>query len=345
MKYYVLCPYGVVTGGPDALHQLVFYLRKNNINSSICYIGNKKKILSIPKTYQNYFNDFTLYEQIEDSSDITIVCPETHLYYIKKFKKSNILVWWLSVDFNYYHRDFLHKIKFLFLYPIKYIFNIKREKNNFKDSFIYNVLSCKYNFDHEKSNVKHLCASYYAFQYVKKRSKNQTFLLIEPISLYFLNAYHDISKCKYSRLDIILYNPKKNGYFLNLIMQKAPELHFLPIIGYTQSELVSLYLKSKVYIDFGFFPGAERMPKEAVLFGCLIITGRKGASNFYNDVMIDDKYKFNEDKDKIGEIINLIKDMLAHYEKYVPDFKVYKNHVLSLENCFESDINKIFSPK
>ena len=87
------------------------------------------------------------------------------------------------------------------------------------------------------------------------------------------------------------------------------------------------------------------MPKEAVLFGCLIITGRKGASNFYNDVMIDDKYKFNEDKDKIGEIINLIKDMLAHYEKYVPDFKVYKNHVLSLENCFESDINKIFSPK
>ena len=64
------------------------------------------------------------------------------------------------------------------------------------------------------------------------------------------------------------------------------EINFIPLKGYNQKELISLFRESMVYMDFGFFPGAERLPKEAVINGCLIITGRNGASDFHGDVHI-----------------------------------------------------------
>ena len=84
------------------------------------------------------------------------------------------------------------------------------------------------------------------------------------------------------------------------------------------------------------------MPKEAVLFGCLIITGKKGASKYYEDVMIDDDYKFIEDEGNIDKIITLIKNMLTNYEEYIHSFEKYKKHVLLLEENFIKKINEEF---
>lgn len=342
MKYFVLCPSHLVTGGPDALHQLVYYMRLNKIKASIAYICGKKDNLIVPKNYRCYFDDFAKYDDIPDEEDIGVICPETHLYYIKKFKKATVYSWWLSVDFNYFHRDAWHKILFLLKFPIKYVLKHSSETGNVKNIFIYNFLSGKYKFRNEKENIVHLCASYYAYNYVSKMTRRPVFMLVEPISLFFLNSYRVISCANNIRRNVILYNPKKNGAFLKKIIKRACDLEFVPIIGFSQKELVNLYLSSKIYVDFGYFPGAERMPKEAVLFGCLIITGKKGASRYYEDVMIDDDFKFSEDEKNIDKIIALIKDMLNNYEQYVNRFAKYKEHVLLLENTFKNNVVKEF---
>ena len=97
---YVLCPYELVTGGPDALHQLVYYLNKNFINSEIVYCDIHNYDMKIPKVYQCYVNSYKLIKDILDSEENVVIMPETLWFYGSKFMKCKKILWWLSVDNN-----------------------------------------------------------------------------------------------------------------------------------------------------------------------------------------------------------------------------------------------------
>lgn len=175
--------------------------------------------------------------------------------------------------------------------------------------------------------------------YQKINDKNKVKLCIEPISKIFLekSAYTTVDKS-----DIILYNPKKNFEFTEKIINSAQDLKFFPLNGMTQDELINIYKKAKVYIDFGTFPGAERIPKEAVINGCCILTGKYGASNFYDDVPILEKYKIDAKNENIDLIIQNIKDLIEKYEAKVEEFSEYRNKVWNLESNFIKSLNEIF---
>ena len=76
-----------------------------------------------------------------------------------------------------------------------------------------------------------------------------------------------------------------------MVIAYCPEIEFHALQGYNQKQLLELYRNSKVYMDFGTFPGAERVPKEAVVNGCSVLTGLYGASGYYNDVPLPKEYK------------------------------------------------------
>ena len=48
----------------------------------------------------------------------------------------------------------------------------------------------------------------------------------------------------------------------------------------TPEQVVDLMSESKVYIDFGNHPGKDRIPREAVINGCCVITGVRGSARF-----------------------------------------------------------------
>lgn len=60
----------------------------------------------------------------------------------------------------------------------------------------------------------------------------------------------------------------------------AQDLRWVPLIGMTTEEMRSCMSKSKVYIDFGNHPGKDRIPREAAISGCIVITGKRGAAAF-----------------------------------------------------------------
>ena len=80
MKYdsiYVVCPANKVTGGPDALHQMVYYLNKIGRNATIVYyLENKKQFVEIPVPYRAYVNSFLLFEDTIDSESSAVIYPE-----------------------------------------------------------------------------------------------------------------------------------------------------------------------------------------------------------------------------------------------------------------------------
>ena len=140
-----------------------------------------------------------------------------------------------------------------------------------------------------------------------------------------------------------MYNPVRNyNHILDKISSVAPELKFEPLRGLTQQQLVEKYKTSKLYVDFGAFPGAERIPKEAVLFGCAIITGKHGASGFHGDVPIPEEYKFGNPEKQIKEIAEKIRFVLINYERIYSDFDEYRNTVLDLEENFIKSLKEIF---
>lgn len=333
-KIYVVCPYGLVTGGPDALHQLVFYLNNLGLDASIVYADISKKNLFIPQPYKVYISDYLVLNELKDNIDNIIIVPETLTEILDKYNNCKKFIWWLSVD-NDVNSTFFDKIKKI----TKKLFHLKNYKKIFMFKKVKNVLKHKkYNF--KDINVNHMCASYYAYDYVTKnnQSNNPVYICIEPISKYFLEN----RGCTIKRENVVLYNPSKNFKFTKKIIKKAKNIKFKMLKGYTQQQLVELYANSKVYIDFGFFPGAERIPKEAVLNGCVLITGRYGASNYYNDVPIKDDYKFEATNDNISLIIKKIEYEFNNYDEIYHDFDDYRNVVLNLENNFIKSLIKIF---
>lgn len=340
MKIYVLIPYGLVTGGPDALHQLVYYLNKLKFSACAVYLGASKNE-EIPKQYDTYIKEYLLFDEVIDDKDNILVIPEFISYLKKDFRKSRVFIWRLSVDYNLNKTSLFYKMFFLLTIPLRLVKNRRKSYRRIVSNFKNALQKEKYSFKNEPSNVTHLCASYYAYDYVSRRSKNRFYLCIEPISKFFLEMSRD--GISYSnREDIVLYNPAKCGEFVKKIIEKAPNIKFVALKGMSQSQLIEYYKKAKVYIDFGPFPGAERMPKEAVLFGCSILTGKNGASAYYGDVPISNNYKVESKIENITLIISKIEYMMENYESIIFDFEDYKNTVLKLEDNFINQLKTIF---
>lgn len=347
-KIYVLCPGNSITGGPDALHQMVYYLNNIGCDASIVYFDFADSFnFSIPEPYKRYIKDFNVEYDIIDSENNAVVVPEGYIKKSSKIKKSKIFIWWLSVGYEIVNTSFLSKLFYFSVLPLRIIKHLSYYRNlkNLKNLVMPVLAKKSYSFIDEPKQIEHLCASYFAFDYVKCKSQNVINLCIEPISRFFLDCYekykHNI--CDSERTDVILYNPKKTGCsFIKKIEMVAKDLKFEPLQGLSQQQLIDKYKSSKLYIDFGPFPGAERIPKEAVLFGCAIITGRRGASGFYGDVPIPDEYKFEDPKSQVDEIVSKIKYILDNYEKVYSDFDEYRETVLNLENNFIKSLKKIF---
>ena len=56
-------------------------------------------------------------------------------------------------------------------------------------------------------------------------------------------------------------------------------------------QVQAMLKKAKVYIDFGGHPGMDRIPREAALAGCIVVTNREGSAAFRQDVPIPSQYK------------------------------------------------------
>jgi hypothetical protein len=100
--------------------------------------------------------------------------------------------------------------------------------------------------------------------------------------------------------------------------------------------------KAKVYIDFGNHPGKDRIPREAAILGCCVITGKRGSAAFFEDVPIPDEYKFEDKEKNIPKIIDKIKDCLENYEKRYEDFDYYREVIKNEPQKFIEDLRKIF---
>lgn len=316
---YVLCPAYSRTGGPELLHQLVCKLNKFGIKSFITYYGINDNKNYTPDDFKKYVSNYKLSSEIIDDNANIIVFPEIHIKDVNKYKKSRTVMWWMSVD-NYIKN-------YVFLQSIKQYGLFVTLKKLVKCDFVQSRLR---KFD------LHMCQSYYAIDYLKKRGINNYAYLSD----YINNAFFEKSDLK--RKDNVLYNPKKGIAFTKKIISNSSDLNWIPIQNMTTKEVSDLLKSSKVYIDFGNHPGKDRFPREACMSGCCVITGKRGSANFYEDVKISPEFKFDDIDKNIPLIIDKINECISNYSNEIKKFEEYRNMIKNEENKFEKDILTIF---
>ncbi len=314
---YVGCLAQKFTGGLTLAHQLCYELVKQGYDAKMYYYYgfSQKKEDPVNENYKKYNLNYVT--KIKDSYDNVLVAPESNVNILRRVKKCKKMIWWMSVD-NYY-RTLSSK-----RYKIEDLFGLRR----------YNI------FDND---ILHLAQSYYAIDFLKKNGVSED--RIQYLSDYIDSEFLDNSKIYIDakKEDVALYNPKKGWNFTKLILEKTPNINWIPLVNLTPSEMKIKLGTSKVYIDFGNHPGKDRIPREAAIMGCCVITGRRGSANFYQDVMIPDSYKFSEDLYALDDIASLINSCITDYSSHRKNFAKYIEFIKSEKESFAHDVNSVFS--
>jgi hypothetical protein len=332
---YVVIPRNIITGGTQSLHQIAYELSKLHPNVYIHYKDSDE--LTQPKKFEKY--RVPVAREIIDNENNVLIFSETNTEYVSYYRSIRKCIWWLSLD--YYLRQFpqnapryfceRHNIP-LFLEPlIAMLLKLSgRLANNiyrFSDPNVFHLYNCEY-----------------VREYLVKQGvqEDQMLYLCGPIS----DEYFDVKV--ENKENIIAYNPAKGlKYTLKLIEEvkkRKIDIEFVPIKNLDNRGVIDLLSRAKLYVDFGYFPGPERIPREAVMLKAIIITSLYGSARNDIDVPIPKEYKFDLDNfdHHVESILSLIQSIMNDYESHVPFFDKYREKVIEQKVIFSENIKKFY---
>lgn len=347
---FIMAPANVDTGGPKDLHQLAYILKKKfKKRVYMHYFSNTNKN-PVHRNYKIFKIPFK--KNISDLKKNVLIIPEFYksIEISKKYNNIQKGLWWLSIDFFIFHR-FVYKnhklIRSLFKIPHKLIvyFN-KLTSFQFGNTsflkylkFIYIKLSIVNIFKIKNIDIN-LSHSDYTFKILKLKKINSY-----QLHDYIRDEYHKASKniLIKNKKNFICYNPSKSSIFFERFMKLNSDLNFIPLINLNLKQIIYTLSKSKIYIDFGFHPGKDHLPREAAILKNCIITNKEGsASLMYNDVPINNEFKFIEKKENFFKIRKKIDKIFNTFPKELNKFKSYRKTLYLEEKKFTNQIDKIF---
>jgi hypothetical protein len=312
-KIHVICDAFSRTGGPEALHQLGRALADLGHDVSMVYVPRdlvpavSEAWIEFPALEQPMPAAYAHYDlphatRIEDRDGVSVVLPELWPSLIPYFERATPYLWWLSVD---------------------------NARNAVAAIGGIGALS--------GSRAVHLCQSYYAIQYLAEQGIHglPLFDYTSPELMSF------VADPMSPRGDRVLYSTK-GRWFTDKLRRWSPRLNWREISGFTQDQVAELFRTSPLYIDFGNHPGKDRMPREAAMLGCCVITGRRGAAANAFDVPIPGQYKFTDSRWQIPRIARTIRDVLRHYDARTQDFERYRRVIRGEYREFLAQALRVF---
>lgn len=322
---YLICPPNVQTGGPEAMHQLCDKINSlgdsSEISAYMLYIEDRNG-RAYMKCDSETHPAYLMYQNVKVCNEWTpetshdgdeyngslLVWPEiwTNLISSVKGKHQNA-IWWLSVD-----------------------------NNNGKFQ------------EWERKDLLHLHQSEYARCHIEdnlRKARNFDPKQVLPMTEY-ISLKSDVPET--SRDLEIVYNPLKGIHYTDGIRKRSgKKFSFTPIGGakkrLSQLEVSKLLHRAKIYIDFGPHPGMDRLPREAALAKCIIITNKDGSAFYNEDVPVPRIYKI-ADFD-VNAVHQLLSECINGYIDKTKDFDSYREWISTQEGrmntCVKSLINTI----
>ena len=323
-KIYIFCPAGYATGGPEALHQLGHYLNVLGFNAFMYYYQSPESKGLVHDNYKKYNVPYV--DELENNNQHILIVPETHLSPIfnRIYNRIRKVIWWLSVtNYHIVLQDQVSRAKRKKLYRLRNMLGLI-------DLPTFEAL--------RKRDVQHIGHSHFSMVHLRENG-------LEPvgqISDYMNAAFFALANANVVKEDIVIYNPKKNDEFLQRIVDATPAFNWKPLSGMPPTEVAHWMNKAKLYVDFGYHPGKERMPREACIMRCCMIIGRTGSAAYAEDMPIPERYRFEKNEDQVPEIVERINECIQKYDRLIEDFEPYRRALYNEEENFLRDIGKVF---
>jgi hypothetical protein len=193
-------------------------------------------------------------------------------------------------------------------------------------------------------DVKHLAQSHYAERFLAQHGI-KAMPLSDPIPVYLEPDYLATLAHRPStpRKDLILYNPSKGAKVTARLQEACPQWSFRPLQGLDRGELAEAFLGAKLYIDFGHHPGKDRLPREAAVHGCCVVTSRYGSAANSVDVPIPERYKLDtRAPDFVGRFETLVDGIFrGDFESCRQDFTGYRETIRREAEIFREHIKAL----
>lgn len=294
MRIYIVCPANRTTGGIELVHQMCYVINNyTHCQASIWYTDFENEITTNnicidangPVEYECYKTSHAKNFNEIDLKENFIIFPEGLTTWIPLVKYARKIIWWMSVD--------------------NYVF-MTNERN------MESIAKCTF---------LHLYQSYYAKEYVERK--------IPGARGMFVSDYINEDNGKFiwppdKRKNIVLYNPKKGLSELRPFIVENNWIKWIPLYKLSRMDLIAYMQISKIYIDFGNHPGKDRIPREAAANGCCVITNKKGAAAFHEDVPIPEEYKFEDINAQFNEISALMHEICDDFATHQRKFEEYR---------------------
>jgi hypothetical protein len=258
---------------------------------------------------------------IKDSVDNVIIIPESMTNLIAKYPLSQKKIWWLSLDF----------------YEI--LMNSREKKKNWIRKLLVPYKHTEYRFEPNKT-VTHWYQSQRTKEFLltKKLDNEIAYLCDYVTELFFDNLPETFSK-----ENIITYNPKKGLDKIQNYITLLPQYKWIPLSGMSREEMRDTLRKAKLHIDFGYFPGRDKIPREALISGVCLLTGREGTSAYKEDLGIPEKYKLHENEITTDKILELINYTMNNYDSVFDEFKDFRTFVINEKKNMIENAKKLFN--
>jgi hypothetical protein len=328
MTYYkkilIICPGGTIAAaGPEALHQLAAKLNQLQQPAVMVY-HPFNKAFSVPVQYEKYQVPVELFQ---DEADTLIVYPEIFTALALKPRHAKTAIWWMSVN----------------------NFTCIRYANPLRDKIRYwkNILKGRIPWQgiNALKKLSHFAQSHYATEFLDQHGIN-SFSLSDPIPVYTDSEYLDALTSRLEktyRENIICYNPSKGAKITEKLIAAYPQWSFKPLRGLNREQLADAFLSAKIYIDFGHHPGKDRLPREAAIHGCCIITGVYGSAANPIDIPIPEQCKLDDRKENFLTSFGMIvTEIFDNFDLCSQELKMYRNIISQEPANFESQIIKAF---
>jgi hypothetical protein len=328
-KIYVLYPRGLRTGGPEALHQLVDMLRELGEDA---YLVPHPTTASSPRAEQ-----FGIYNAPEapaaiDAEGNVVVVPEVYLAELHSYKRATPMCWWLSIDYSP-----------TFTAGRTALRSTARPLAAFKDSLIPRLSAVKNHVGPrsiKRSRIVHAVQSSYAWAFLFSHLNVVPSLLSDYTpSAEFLSGGENGSR----NHRLVTFNPVKGGDIVREVMKVSdPSIEWRPIQGMTRTEVTATLRECGIYLDLGFHPGKDRMPREAALSGALTVVGRRGSGAFYADVPVPWEHKIMPGPTEVSSSAALLPQLMLDLPREIAKQDSYRAAILSEKERFKREVSDIF---
>ncbi|MHB1282739.1 MAG: hypothetical protein ACYCZI_02550 [Metallibacterium scheffleri] len=322
MKYskILVCCSTSVTGGPELLHQLVHELRHIGHDAYIAYYPFDQTH-HCPEPYRCYDAPQS---QLMDESDVLVVMPEVATWIGRHLKNAQGAIWWLSVD-NYLERRGESWLRDFYMHMKGFV-----RPRNFSQRKMTIFTMKKY---------LHFFQSEYAMEFLARRGVSGL-MLTDYLSDIYLDGVDNVNLSE--KQNIICFNPKKGIKKTDTLRRAYPELEFVPIQGLNRDGVYGLLCRSKIYMDFGNHPGKDRLPREAAMAGCCVITGRRGSARNSTDVPLPQRFKLDDSGDGyIAAFGPLVREVFSGFSGSYRELAEYREKIKQEKAVFKQEVRDI----